>query len=162
MLGGTSISSRRSGGRADRLAKRAAAPVIDPCPPGQLGGQYAPLSEPEIKQIYDTALRLLAELGMGEVPDRLTKLFVAAGCTTKEARVMFPRALVKNAIAGAAQRFRHWICTAMFTGRPRCAICMISRACKTHWQMSAGLRGAAWPQMWVTRSIWTLTPPMRC
>jgi trimethylamine--corrinoid protein Co-methyltransferase len=99
------MSNRRSGGRAERLAKRAAAPVFDPCPPGQTGGQYAPLSENEITQIYDTALRLLAELGMGEVPDRLADLFLAAGCTAKDARILFPRALVDDAIAAAAKRF---------------------------------------------------------
>ena len=58
-------------GRQARLDKRAAKPVIDPCPPGQSGGAYRPLTDAEVERIYDTAIRLLAELGMGEVPDRL-------------------------------------------------------------------------------------------
>ena len=61
----------KRGGRKGRLAQRAAKPVVDPCPPGQSGGQYKPLSDADLQAIYDTALRLLEELGMGEVPDRL-------------------------------------------------------------------------------------------
>ena len=59
---------RRSGGRRERVAKRAAKPALDPCPPGQAGGRYRPLTEDGIRRIHDTALRLLSELGMGEVP----------------------------------------------------------------------------------------------
>ena len=98
-------AGRRSGGRRDRLAARARGPE-NPCPPGQRGGQYAPLTEPEIRAIYDTALRLLAELGMGEVPDRLRRDLHAAGATEAEnGRVLFPRSLTEDAIAGAAKRF---------------------------------------------------------
>ena len=59
--------NRRAGGRAERHAKRAAPPAFDPCPPGQRGGRYQPLTEPEIEAIYRTALRLLVELGLGVV-----------------------------------------------------------------------------------------------
>lgn len=98
-------AGRRSGGRRDRLAARARGPE-NPCPPGQRGGQYAPLTEPEIRAIYDTALRLLAELGMGEVPDRLRRDLHAAGATEAEnGRILFPRSLTEDAIAGAAKRF---------------------------------------------------------
>jgi trimethylamine:corrinoid methyltransferase-like protein len=48
-------------------------------PAGQTGGQYKPLSEQDIRAIYDAALRLLAELGMGEVPNRLRKDLEPAG-----------------------------------------------------------------------------------
>ena len=65
-----SEASKRSGRRA-RHAQRAAKPVFDPCPPGQKGGAFKPLTPLEIEQIYDTALRLLETLGMGNVPDRL-------------------------------------------------------------------------------------------
>ncbi len=58
----TSKPSRRSGGRAERHAKRAAKPLIDPCPPGQKGGLYRPLSTGDLQRIFDTALRLLATL----------------------------------------------------------------------------------------------------
>ena len=96
---------RRSGGRQDRLALRAAGPD-NPCPPGQRGGQYRPLSEPDLRAIYDTALRLLADLGMGEVPARLRADLLAVGAVADgRGRVLFPRALVEDAIAAAARVF---------------------------------------------------------
>lgn len=98
-------ANRRSGGRRNRLAARARGPE-NPSPPGQRGGQYAPLSVPEIRAIYDTALRLLDTLGMGAVPDRLRRDLLAAGATeARNGRILFSRSLVEDAIAGAAKRF---------------------------------------------------------
>ncbi len=95
---------RRSGRKA-RMALRAAKPTFDPCPPGQIGGAYTPLSEAEMVRINTTALDLLARLGMGEVPDRLRADLLAAGAEEREGRVLFPKALVEDAIAAAARRF---------------------------------------------------------
>jgi trimethylamine--corrinoid protein Co-methyltransferase len=100
-----STGSKRSGRRA-RHAQRAAAPVIDPCPPGQIGGAFKPLTEPEIAQVYDTALRLLDTLGMGEVPDRLARDLRTAGAQPgPEGRLLFPRAMVEQAIQSARKQF---------------------------------------------------------
>ena len=93
---GTERRSRRAGGRSERLALRAAPPVVNPAPPGQIGGQYRPLTEPDLQDIYDTALRLLAELGMGEVPDRLRDDLVAAGASVD------PRGRVPSRSAASA------------------------------------------------------------
>ena len=49
------------GGRSKRIEKRLAKPIIDPCPPGQLGGAYKPLNEQDILQIYNTAIKLGAK-----------------------------------------------------------------------------------------------------
>ncbi|MGB3314395.1 MAG: trimethylamine methyltransferase family protein [Albidovulum sp.] len=98
-------NGRRAGGRAERVAKRAAPPEVNPCPPGQIGGAYKPLREAEISAIYETALRLLAELGMGEVPGGLAKLFLAHGAERSGARILFPRAMVENCIRIAAKDF---------------------------------------------------------
>ncbi len=99
-------TTRQRGGRKDRLAKRAAKPAVDPCPPGQKGGAYRPLSEADIEAIYETALKLLEHLGMGEVPDRLTRDLVAAGAkATGSGRVTFPSGLVQEAISSAAKNF---------------------------------------------------------
>ncbi len=98
-------SSKRSG-RKSRLAQRAAKPVFDPCPPGQIGGVYKPLSEQEIAQIYQTALNLLAELGLGEAPERLYRDLLAVGAQDNGAgRILFPPSLVEEAIAKAAKTF---------------------------------------------------------
>ncbi|MEL6532615.1 MAG: trimethylamine methyltransferase family protein, partial [Pseudomonadota bacterium] len=93
-------------GRSGRLAKRAAKPAIDPCPPGQIGGVYRPLSEADLRRIYDTALDLLEKLGIGEVPQRLQKDLMAIGARDNGAgRIVFPPALVEEAIDQAAKTF---------------------------------------------------------
>ncbi len=96
---------RRAGGRLDRLAQRRKGPP-NPCPPGQIGGVYTPLSDADIAKIYQSALKLLAELGMGEVPARLHQDLLKAGATEDgQGRVLFPTGLVEDAIAQAAKSF---------------------------------------------------------
>ncbi|MEO0342877.1 MAG: trimethylamine methyltransferase family protein [Pseudomonadota bacterium] len=97
---------KRSGGRRARTALRAAPPAFNPAPPGQIGGRYRPLSDGDIKSIYGTALRLLSELGMGEVPDRLAKDFEKMGAVIgDDGRVRFPRPLVEDTIDKACKKF---------------------------------------------------------
>ena len=57
---------RRKGSesREEIIAKRSRPPAINPTPPSAVGEQYKPLSDIQIQQIYDTAIRMLAELGM--------------------------------------------------------------------------------------------------
>ena len=96
----------RRAGRKSRLAKRAAPPQINPAPAGPLGGAYRPLSEPDLRAIYDTALNLLEKLGMGEVPARLWDDLIAAGAKDLgRARIGFPRALVEHIIDISAKTF---------------------------------------------------------
>lgn len=88
------------------MALRAAGPAANPAPPGQLGGQYRPLSDGDLNDIYDTALRLLEELGMGEVPDRLADVLIGAGAVDLgNGRISLPRPMVKEMIAKAAKEF---------------------------------------------------------
>ncbi|MGR3486031.1 MAG: trimethylamine methyltransferase family protein [Paracoccaceae bacterium] len=96
---------RRGGGRQERVARRAAGPVVDPCPPGQPGGAYRPLTDEQLARITDTAFRLLAELGMGEVPERLRGDLIAAGAQPAGDRLLLPRDMVERAIELAAKRF---------------------------------------------------------
>ncbi|MDO6483199.1 trimethylamine methyltransferase family protein [Shimia thalassica] len=98
-------TKRRRSGRREKLAQRSAPPKENPCPPGQQGGQYRPLSDADCQSIYDTALRLLDDLGMGEVPDYLRDQLVAHGARVKGDRVQLPPALVQKAIAAAPGRF---------------------------------------------------------
>lgn len=101
----SALTPRRAGGRADRLAKRSLPPAVNPCPPGQIGGAYKPLTEPQMRTIYDTALRLLAELGMGEVPEVLERQLLICGAQKSGDRVLFPREMVERIIAVAARTF---------------------------------------------------------
>ncbi|MEM6387363.1 MAG: trimethylamine methyltransferase family protein [Pseudomonadota bacterium] len=96
----------KRGGRSERLAKRAAKPTFDPCAPGQIGGAYKPLSDTDLRRIYDTALDLLEKLGIGEVPDRLqTDLLAIGAIDNGSGRFLFPPALVEEAIDQAAKTF---------------------------------------------------------
>lgn len=97
--------TRRSG-RKDRISRRAAKPGANPAAPGQPGGSYKPLSERDLVAIFETALRLLAELGLGEVPDRLGRDLKAAGAVDNGAgRLLFPPELTRAAIKSAAKTF---------------------------------------------------------
>lgn len=100
------VGSVNRGGRKKRLAQRAVKPSFDPCPPGQTGGAYEPLTENELQSIYDTALKLLANLGLGEVPQRLRIDLVAAGAQDGlPGRVTFPPQLVQDAMDHAPTSF---------------------------------------------------------
>ncbi len=98
---------RRAGGRAARVAKRTAAEAeINPCPPGQKGGAYKPLADKDLAAIYDTALRILAEIGMGEVPPVLMEQALEAGAKRNAGgRLCFPRSMIEGFIDGAAKSF---------------------------------------------------------
>ena len=95
------MSRRGTGGRAGRHERRAAPLPINPAPPGPVGGQYKPLQAGEIDAIIDTALNLLEQLGIGDVPGRLADLFQAAGAKFEGGRVYIPRSLVFQAIEAA-------------------------------------------------------------
>ncbi|HSF95019.1 MAG TPA: trimethylamine methyltransferase family protein, partial [Thermohalobaculum sp.] len=98
---------RRGLGRSSRIAARTAeTPEINPAPPGQRGGQYAPLSDADIEAIYDTALRLLAEIGMGQAPPVLVEAATARGAAINPlGRLALPRALIEDIIANACKSF---------------------------------------------------------
>ncbi|MEM9699400.1 MAG: trimethylamine methyltransferase family protein [Pseudomonadota bacterium] len=96
----------KRGGRLERVAQRAEKPILDPCPPGQVGGHYKPLTNAEMRRIYETALDLLEKLGVGEVPERLQRDLLAIGAIdNKQGRFLFPPALVEEAIDQAAKTF---------------------------------------------------------
>ena len=87
-------------------ALRSKPPEFDPCPPGQIGGQYRPLSDSDIHAIYHTALRILNELGMGESPEVLSQQAKKCGAHINElGRLCFPQAMVEEIIDGAAKSF---------------------------------------------------------
>ena len=96
---------RRAGGRAARVARRTADEAeINPCPPGQKGGAYKPLGDRDLATIYDTTLRILAEIGMGEVPDALMEQALEQGAERNAlGRLCFPRSMVESMIEAAAK-----------------------------------------------------------
>lgn len=103
-----SAGRRRGGAREAKRAQRSAPPSFNPCPPGPVGGQYKPLSEADCRQLYTSALRILDELGMGEVPPALQEKALEKGARLNElGRVSFPPAMVEDIIDGACKTFRY-------------------------------------------------------
>ena len=101
-------SRRRGGGRAGRIAARQAPLAEDarPVRPGLPGGRYRPLSESDMQQVYDTALRLLEDLGMGTPVDEFVEVVTAAGGSMDDAgRLHYPRGVVERAISTAAKEW---------------------------------------------------------
>ena len=99
----------RTGGRAGRIAERQATPAADarPVRPGLAGGRFAPLRETDMQQIYDTALRLLEDTGMGTPIPEFTELVTdAGGRLDADGRLHYPRALIERGIELAA---KDWI-----------------------------------------------------
>jgi trimethylamine--corrinoid protein Co-methyltransferase len=99
---------RRKGGgsREAMLARRSKPPEQNPAPPGPAGGQYRPLSRSQIERIYATSLRMLAELGMGDVPQVLREQALGQGAHINElGRLCYPQAMVEDIIAGACKSF---------------------------------------------------------
>jgi trimethylamine--corrinoid protein Co-methyltransferase len=104
MLAEKGRGARRAGGRAARVAARAA-PLPDalrPVRPGMPGGLYAPLSTDGVARIHAAALDALAEIGLADAPASGIAAMTAAGAELgTDGRLRFPRALVEDTIARA-------------------------------------------------------------
>ena len=99
---------RRSGGRAGRIAARQAPLEVDarPVRPGLPGGKFAPLSESDMQQVYDAALALLEDVGMGSPIEEFVDVVTAAGGRVDDAeRLHYPKGIVEGAIATAAKEW---------------------------------------------------------
>jgi trimethylamine--corrinoid protein Co-methyltransferase len=101
------VDHKRRGGRKARRHSRRHA-IADPLAavrPGQTGGAYRPLGEPEIRRIVATALDLLENVGMGTPIPTFVELGMQAGCRVDErGRLHIPRGLVEDTIANKAAR----------------------------------------------------------
>ncbi len=91
--------------RKGREAKKAlrSAPISEeqnPIKPGLTGGYYKPLSDSDVKKLYDLSLSALAEVGIGLAPksgiDYMTKVGAILG---DDGRLRFPKSLVEDMIA---------------------------------------------------------------
>ncbi|MGR3512838.1 MAG: trimethylamine methyltransferase family protein [Paracoccaceae bacterium] len=98
--------SRRSGGRAARVALRAAplADDIKPIRPGMKGGWYRPLDDAAVLRIHEAALEALETIGLSQAPPSGVEAMVAAGAIQgDDGRLRYPRALVEDMVAKAAR-----------------------------------------------------------
>ncbi|MCK4713786.1 MAG: trimethylamine methyltransferase family protein, partial [Marinosulfonomonas sp.] len=102
----TDKTIRRSGGRAARVALRAAplAKDIRPVRPGMEGGSFTPLSQADIERIHHAALDALEQIGLADAPQSGIDVMTAAGAILgDDGRLRFPRALVEDMLAKAAK-----------------------------------------------------------
>ncbi len=99
-------TGRRAGGRAARVALRAAPLTQDkrPIRPGMSGGTYKPLSDADIARIHETALQALEQIGLVDAPQSGIDIMVGAGAVLgDDGRLRFPRALVEDMLAVAGR-----------------------------------------------------------
>ena len=97
---------RRAGGRTARVAARAAGltGAERAARPGEEGGAFAPLSEDDLQRVFDTALDLLEDLGMGDpIPEFVDAVTKAGGWVDEVGRLRYPRAVVMRGIDLAAK-----------------------------------------------------------
>ena len=94
----------RSGGRAARKASRAAplAENMRPIRPGMQGGTYKPLSDSDMHNINESALKALEEIGLADAPQSGINIMVGAGAILGEdGRLRYPRSLIEDMLAKA-------------------------------------------------------------
>lgn len=99
-------TSRRSGGRAGRIAVRSAplADNIRPVRPGMPGGQYKPLTDAQVLKIHEAALNALEVIGLANAPKSGVEILTGAGAILgDDGRIRFPRQLVEDMLALAAR-----------------------------------------------------------
>lgn len=102
----TPPKARRNGGRAARVAVRAAplAEHLRPVRAGMAGGQYRPLTEAGIERIHQAALEALETIGFADAPPSGVKILTDAGAILgDDGRIRIPRALVEDMLAVAAR-----------------------------------------------------------
>ncbi|UWQ96964.1 trimethylamine methyltransferase family protein [Rhodobacteraceae bacterium M385] len=97
---------RRGGGRAARVAARAAAlpDALRPIRPGMEGGTLKVLSDAQVAQIHEAALQALETIGLADAPQSGVDLMVSVGAVLGEdGRLRFPRQVVEDALGKAAR-----------------------------------------------------------
>jgi len=110
-------SRRKTGRRKARVADDSAGQK-PPVWGGVIGGRLKPLNDDEVELIEETALHLLETLGLSQaIPSMIEKVTAAGGSVTEDDRLLFPRELVRETIAGArrditlfGQKTKHDIC----------------------------------------------------
>lgn len=98
--------SRRAGGRASRVAARAAAlpDDIKPVRAGLEGGLYSPLTDAGVRRIHHAALDALEQIGLADAPPSGIEAMVGVGAVLgDDGRLRFPRQLVEDMLAMAAK-----------------------------------------------------------
>lgn len=79
---------------------------LRPVRPGLTGGCFTPLSDASLQHVYETALQLLEQVGMGSPITEFVDVVTAAGGWVDEnQRLHYPRGVVERAIETAAKEW---------------------------------------------------------
>jgi len=98
--------AKRSGGRAARVAVRAAPldEALRPVRGGMSGGHYSPLSHADVLRIHEAALTALEVIGLANAPKSGIEIMTRAGAVLgDDGRLRYPRALVEDMLAKASR-----------------------------------------------------------
>ncbi len=93
---------RRSGGRQARKALRSAplAEELKPVHPGELGGQYRPLTDADIAAVDANIFRILEEVGFNDATPHCIEACTAVGAVLgDDGRLRMPRVVVETALS---------------------------------------------------------------
>lgn len=105
-----SADTGRRGGRAARRSERSDGAGRGPTSaiwPGIEGGRYKPLDENAIMAVHETAMRILAEVGLrGATPRCVETVCAAGGNLTDDGRLLMPRDMVDRVMATAGRGFK--------------------------------------------------------
>ncbi len=72
--------------------------------PGAEGGRYRPLSTHDMERIHETAIEVLATIGIADVTPDVQEMALRAGCTLNDnGRLLFPESLIEDVLSGAAR-----------------------------------------------------------
>jgi trimethylamine--corrinoid protein Co-methyltransferase len=96
------MTRRKTGGRAARIALRAAPLAEDEKPvlPGEIGGSYKPLSDKQVKSIEANVFRILEEIGFADATPHCIETCVAFGATMgDDNRLRMSEDVVRKAMA---------------------------------------------------------------
>ncbi|MDE0643344.1 MAG: trimethylamine methyltransferase family protein [bacterium] len=102
---------KRGGGRAARIAARQRGPTEEERAiwPGIEGGAYRPLTESDMERVYETALDLIEEIGMGDPIPEFTKVVTnAGGHLDDNNRLHYPRSVVQRVVEEKAAKEWVW------------------------------------------------------
>ena len=87
--------------RRGRKSRQKSATVVPAVKPGMTGGRFRPLTNSDEKQVHQTVLDVLENIGMGDPIPVVKEHALKRGCFLNEhGRLCFPRGLVEDAIAG--------------------------------------------------------------
>lgn len=103
------MSTARQGRAARRNARKdgAGSGATTAIWPGIEGGRFKPIPEAGIEAIHQTALRILAEVGLANATERCIDTVTSAGGTlTDKGRLLFPTEMVERVLATAGRSFK--------------------------------------------------------